>query len=54
MGLVGGKRKNGFRRVRQGVGGGFGASSRLPGGTWDGLWVAGWGRRVWLGGLSGG
>jgi len=49
MGLVGGKRENGFRRVRQGVGGGFGASSRLPGGTWDGLWVAGWGRRGWLG-----
>ena len=49
MGLVGGKRENGFRRVQRGVGGGFGASSRLPGGTWDGLWVAGWGRRGWPG-----
>ena len=47
--LVGGKRENGFRRVRRGVGEGFGASLRLPGGTWGGLWVAGWGRRVWPG-----
>jgi len=49
VGLVGGGRENEFRRFRWSVGGGFGASSRLPGGTWDGLWVAGWGRRVWLG-----
>jgi hypothetical protein len=38
-----------FRWARRGVGGVFGASSRLPGGIWYGLWAAGWGRHVWPG-----
>ena len=55
MGVVGGKRENGFRRVRRGVGGGFGASSRPRRDLgWDlGGWLA-VAAADGLGGLSGG